>query len=263
MAITLTKAIGPSTSPLPVSADLPSPWKVQTGATLPVVQIDNEYIAVMAAGPTTWLVQRGVMGSSASSHASGAAVTPVWVSGSASQPFQAPFWGLSGFFAETLDRNLCPEVNATVFTTGQIFNELIWIPAGKTVSNITFWSATTAASVPTHYAFGLYTYDPTAPAQLCSSADNLTGAWAANTKMTLAMSTPYTVTTSGLYYVAIGMTATTIPTLKGGTAKTDGSLAGGAPIIAGVNATSYATGALPAALGVTTAGTVTVWAGLS
>jgi len=172
-------------------------------------------------------------------------------------------YGPTGFLAETVSRALCPEANLTVATTGQVFNQLIFIPGGTVVTNISFCSATSAANVPTHYAFGLYTYSASAPSLLASTADQTTTAWGANTVKTLALTAPYTVTTSGLYYVAFSMVATGVPTLKGMTARTDGTLAGTAPILAGINATSYSTGTLPAALTTTTAGVNSVWCGLS
>jgi hypothetical protein len=175
----------------------------------------------------------------------------------------APFYGLTGFLAETFPRQMCPEANSVIATTGQIYNHLIYIPGGTTVTNITFWSATTGAVAPTNYAFGLYTYSATAPSLLRSTADQTNTAWAANTKMTVALSSTYLVTTSGLYYVAFGMVGGGVPTIKGMAIRTDGSLNAGAPIVAGINATAYVSGAMPGTIGATTAGLVSVWAGLS
>ena len=176
----------------------------------------------------------------------------------------APFYGLSGFLAETIPRQLCPEANSVIATTGQIFNQLIYILGGTSVTSITFWSATTGANIPTHYAFGLYSYSATAPSLIGSTADQTTTAWAGNTKLTLALTGgPFVIATSGLYYVAVGIVATTVPTLKGMPVRLDGTLGAGAPILAGINATGYTTGAMPGTIGATTAGLTSVWAGLS
>lgn len=176
----------------------------------------------------------------------------------------APFYGMTGFRAETFPRQMCPETNSVIATTGQIYVHLIYIPGGTSVTNVTFWSATSAASIPTAYAFGLYNYSATAPTLIGSSADQTTTAWGANTMKTLALTGgPFTITTSGLYYVAIGVVATTVPTLKGMAIRLDGTLNAAAPILAGINATAYVSGATPGTIGATTAGLTSVWAGLS
>jgi hypothetical protein len=68
-----------------------------------------------------------------------------------------PLTSLSGFLAESIDRNVCPEVNSTIPTTaGTLFMQAIYLTAGMIVSNISWHSATTAANGPTHWMFGLY-----------------------------------------------------------------------------------------------------------
>jgi len=151
-------------------------------------------------------------------------------------------WGIAGSKGETMDRVYCPEVNTTLCTTGQIYLQAIWLSAGTVVTNISFSSATTAASVPTHYCFALYD----SSRNLCgSTADQTSTAWAANTVKTLALTAAYTVPTTGLYYLAFMVVATTVPTVKGGTARIDGTLSFQAPIISGVSGTTYSTGTAP------------------
>lgn len=171
-----------------------------------------------------------------------------------------PVWGPTGCLAETIDRNVCPEVNATIPTaSGTLFMMAIYLTAGMKVSNIMWHSATTAAGTPTHWMFGLYDISRNL---LATSADQLTAAWAANTMKTLAMATPYTVPSSGLYYIAMFMAATTIITSKGGTAKTGGQLAGQVPILHGISTTGLTT-ALPNPAAAITGGLVTAWAAVS
>jgi hypothetical protein len=138
-------------------------------------------------------------------------------------------WAPTGCLAESLDRNYCTETNNAVPTlSGTLFMQAIWLTAGTIVSNISWFSATTAASVPTHWMFGLYS---AARALLATSTDQTSTAWAANTMKTLAMTTPYLVPTSGLYYIGMFMAATTIITSKGNTAKTGGVLNIDSPLI--------------------------------
>ncbi len=166
-------------------------------------------------------------------------------------------WGISGTKGETMNRNMCPEVNTTAGTTGQVRLQAVWLPAGAVVSNISFCSATTAAGTPTHYVFGLYDI---AGNLLATTADQTSTAWAATTLKTLAVTAPYTIPTTGLYYLMFSMVATTVATLKGGTARTDGQLNFTTPILSGLSATTYSTGTAPASVALPSAkSTASIW----
>jgi hypothetical protein len=168
--------------------------------------------------------------------------------------------GITNTLAETMPRETCPEVNATIPTaSGTLFMQAIYLKAGQLVSNITISSATTAANTPTNYFFALYSG---ARALLAQSTNQTTTAWAANTVKTLAMSTPYRVPTSGLYYIGLMMTATAVITAKGGTAKTGGQLAAAVPILHGTSTTGLTT-ALPDPAAAITAGLVTLYAAVT
>ena len=170
--------------------------------------------------------------------------------------------GPTGTLAETLPRQLCPEVNTTMAATGVINMQAVYLTAGTLVSNITLCSATTAAGTPTNYFFALYSGLVSAPALLAQSANQTTGAWAANTVKTLAMTTPYRVPTSGSYYIAYAMVATTVPTMKGGTARTGGQLNAATPPTYGTSSTITTSMPNPAAA-LTTGGTVSFYAAIS
>jgi hypothetical protein len=170
-------------------------------------------------------------------------------------------WAPTGCLAESIDRQGCTESNNAVPTaSGTLFLQAIWLTAGQTVSNISWFSASTAASSPTHWMFGLYS---AARALLATSADQTTTAWAANTMKTLAMTTPYLIPTTGLYYIGMFMAATTIITSKGNTAKTGGQLAATAPILHGATSDTGLTTALPANAGAITGGLLPVWCAVS
>lgn len=164
-------------------------------------------------------------------------------------------YGPSGCLAETIQRNVCPEVNTSALTSGTLYMMAIYLKAGTLVSNISFFSATTAAGTPTNGFFALY---DSSRNLLANCANFTTEAWAANTIKTKAMSTAYRVTVSGLYYLGIMITATTVPTLKGGTAKTGGQLAGTALILHG-NSTTGLTTSLPNPAAAITGGTTNIW----
>ena len=149
---------------------------------------------------------------------------------------------LSGALYETFDRNLCDEVNTSLLSSGRLSLAAIWLPAGTTISSISFWSATTAAGTPTNQLFGLY---DSSLNLLRSSSNDTTTAWAANSRKTLSLTSSFTTTYSGIHYLGIMVTATTVPTIKGNTAKTGGQLNAGAPSMGGTSNTGLTT-SLPA-----------------
>lgn len=149
---------------------------------------------------------------------------------------------LSGALYETMDRNLVNEVNTALLSSGRLSLSAIYIPAGTAISSISFWSATTAAGTPTNQLFGLY---DSSLNLLRSSVNDTTTAWAANSRKTLALTSTFTTLYSGIYYLGLMVTATTVPTIKGNTAKVGGQLSAGAPSMGGTSTTGLTT-ALPA-----------------
>lgn len=98
--------------------------------------------------------------------------------------------------------------------TGVMTSVPIHLRSGDIITNISVRSGATAAGTPTNYWVALFD-SATTPALLAQSADQTSTAWAANTTKTLALSTPITITRSGIYWVGIMVTATTPPTLLG------------------------------------------------
>ena len=167
--------------------------------------------------------------------------------------------GITGTIAESMPRETCPEVNTTVAASGTLFMQAIYLNAGQIISNIIMSSATTAAGTPTNNILGLYDANRNLLAQ---TANQTTAAWAANTIKTLALTASYRVPTSGLYYIGYFMTATTVITAKGGTAKTGGQLAAAAPILHGTSSTGLTT-SLPNPAAAITAGTASIYVAVS
>lgn len=149
---------------------------------------------------------------------------------------------LTGTLYETFDRNLCDEVNTAVLSSGRLSLQAIYIPSGISITSISFWSATTAGATLTNQLFGLYDINLNL---LRSSVNDTSTAWAATSRKTLALTTSFTTTYTGLHYLGIMVAATTVPTLKGNTAKTGGQLNASAPSMGGTSTTSLTT-ALPA-----------------
>lgn len=124
---------------------------------------------------------------------------------------------------QTMSRTQIIADNATPFASGAMLSVSIPLMAGDIVTKISFRSGATAAATPTHYFFALY--DPLGNF-IAQTADQTSTAWAADTTIDLALTTPYQVgATSGVaptyyagpgaYRVAISMAAGTIPSLVG------------------------------------------------
>ncbi|MFE6408156.1 hypothetical protein ACFVOR_14620 [Streptomyces sp. NPDC057837] len=130
--------------------------------------------------------------------------------------------------------------------TGVMCSVALYLQDGDRISNLTFISAGTAGGSLTNQIAALYSG---AGALLAQSADKTSEAWAADTAKTFALSSPVRITKSGIYYAALAIAATTVPTLvgsvgtkpfltgEGNLAQTSGS---------GIGATAPATIASPA-----------------
>lgn len=162
---------------------------------------------------------------------------------------------LTGALYETFDRNLCDEVNTAALSSGRLSLAAIYLPAGTTINSISFWSATTALATGTNQLFGLYDQNLNL---LRSSTNDTSTAWAANSRKTLSLTSAFTTTYSGIHYLGIMVAATTVPTLKGNTAKTGGQLNAGAPSMGGTSNTGLTT-ALPATANAPATVTTSIW----
>lgn len=170
-----------------------------------------------------------------------------------------PNLGISGTIVETYPRQLCIETNVTAPVSGALYIQGVFLKAGQLVSNISFFSATTAASSPTNQFFALYSRRLQL---LARSANDTTTAWAANTIKTLAMTAPYLVQASDMYYIGYMVTASTVPTLKGVTI-TSGTLHIFPALLKGTSDGSLTT-ALPDPCTLpTSAGTPIYWAAIT
>jgi len=105
--------------------------------------------------------------------------------------------------------------DVSVPLTTQVMTSVpIFLTAGDVITSLSFRSGATAAGTPTNWWFALYSNAAT-PALLAQTADQTTGAWAANTTKTVALATAQTVSVTGIYWAAIMVKATTVPSLLG------------------------------------------------
>lgn len=122
-------------------------------------------------------------------------------------------------------------------SSGYLYLVPVWLPKGVALSNITFISGNTAAGTPTNCWFTLHDRNRVAVAR---TGNATTTAWAANTARTLAIAqttagnaTTYTTTYTGLHYLGIMATATTMPSLVA-----EGRLLAGADTSPGLGVTN-------------------------
>lgn len=105
----------------------------------------------------------------------------------------------------------CTDEAAVLVTANVVFVPVLLLD-GDVVTNVVYKVGATAANTPSHQFVALY--GPTG-ALLHQSADGTSTARAAHATVTTALSAAYTVAagTGGVYFVGIGFTATTVPSL--------------------------------------------------
>ncbi len=131
----------------------------------------------------------------------------------------------TAIYRANFDRSLINADNAIGATT-LITAMAIWVNAGDILTKASICVGATAGATLTHKYFALYSYI-TVPAFLGStqSADDTGASMAANTVYTQSFTAPFTVTASGLIWVAFCITGTTIPTLVGRTVSVNATAA--------------------------------------
>jgi len=102
--------------------------------------------------------------------------------------------------------------NSSILTSGTLFLSLMEVVPGQIITNLSFFTGSTAAVTPTNWWVALYKTDLTF---LRQSADQLTAAIGANAAFTLALSSAYTVGSETALYTGIMVAAATVPTLRG------------------------------------------------
>lgn len=134
----------------------------------------------------------------------------------------------TGAIAESYDRSEVTSGNVGLLVSGRLHLVEMPLSKGQVVTSITFKSGTTAAVNPTAQHFHIWS---AARAKLAVTNDDGATAWASNTEKTLALSSQYTVATSGLHYIGILVAAGTVPSFLGHGPSS--LIAGAAPILSG------------------------------
>lgn len=149
----------------------------------------------------------------------------------------------AGWTSESYPRQLqLTSSGGQAMVSGTLQMQAVYLEAGTVVGHIDFNNLITTAVTPTNWWAGLY---DNALNQLAVTADQTTGAIAANTPFSLAIATtaagsatsficPY----SGLYYIGIMIVAGTMPTLESRATSANSLAKSQAPILAGTSDTA-------------------------
>jgi hypothetical protein len=116
----------------------------------------------------------------------------------------------TGAVSETYTRYLIGNVTSTN-TSAYLYGTPIYLTAGTVVNNINFITGTTAGSGLSTAWGGLFTLSGTTATLVATTAAQAISSLAANSVFTWALTGAYTVPATGLYYVAISITGTTMP----------------------------------------------------
>lgn len=162
--------------------------------------------------------------------------------------------GTSGSLASTCDRASVLLASAAGGASGTLTMDRILLPKGLTITSITFFSGTTALASGSNQWFGLFD-SSRVPLRLTN--DDTSTAWAANTPKTLNLTSTFTTTYAGWYYLGCCIVASTVPDRFGISGLTNAAPRATAPIVGGSSSTGLTNPAsCPNPAGAITTGTV-------
>lgn len=153
----------------------------------------------------------------------------------------------AGALFESVTRN--QSLAQTAALTGRLHLTCIWLPAGTSVTSVTFRASTTALAGPSHGWGALYT---PALALMAQSTDDPAVTWAAGAFKTFTLSAPAVAPTSDWHYIGFCLTATTMPTVICTRPDSTGGIAAATPAVGGL---------APTTLDATAPGTTTIGTG--
>lgn len=132
--------------------------------------------------------------------------------------------------------DIASSAGAAAPATGVMLVQPVTLQAGDTITNICFVTGGTAATSPTAGFVALFN---SAGALVANSADFGSTAMGASTVFTKALTTPYKVPVSGVYYVAFCLSHGGAPTLLG--TPVAPAVATGEASVARISTTTYTT----------------------
>lgn len=113
-----------------------------------------------------------------------------------------------GAIAQTFERR--NGFQSLAGTSGVELLSAIWLPAGRTITSVTFASSSTAMVSGTN---GWATLRDPSRNLMAQSANDTGITWATNVNKTFTLTAPQVTTVTGWHYVGVMCTASTMPTL--------------------------------------------------
>jgi len=144
-----------------------------------------------------------------------AAAGVAWVS-----PTPNTMGGLpDGAKAATMNRSAVAALGGLAITSGTLYLVGITLAAGVPLNSISMMSGAVALAAGTHQFFGVFddglgSSSGVARALLRGTNDDTSAAWGTQAVKTLTLTSAYTPTRSGFFYVGLLVVATTTPTVK-------------------------------------------------
>lgn len=144
----------------------------------------------------------------------------------------------AGSIARTIPRHTITSNGIAAFTTGsQVAVNGLALPSGLITANIALLFGSTAANGPTHWWFALCDSQLNV---LAVTADQTSTAITANLYSKLAVTIPFQIQYTGLYYIAASVTASTTAPTASGSAIVTGAAGPTTPILCGTAGTQAA-----------------------
>jgi hypothetical protein len=207
-----------------------------TGAGTKIGTATSQKLGFWNATPVVQLTVSGARGQNEALRTLVAALVAEGLAANTSTVGANPLWTPpTGVLAMSIPRNGPMVAVGSILTSQTQLFTLVYLEVGQVVTNIAFYSGGQAAVNPTNQWFSLY---DSSRGKLNVTSDDLTTAWGTETRKSLALASPYTVLTSGYYYVGIMVKAGTTPSLAGVAGRT--AQLGRPPILVGTDATNNA-----------------------
>jgi hypothetical protein len=165
---------------------------------------------------------------------------------------------VTGHISESVPRQQIGANVTGTLASGSLQLQALYIPGGRTITNVLWLTGDTALGTPTAWWFALYN---SSRVLLSQTADQTSTAWGSNTLKELALATPQVTTAGGLYYAGVLCVGGTMPSFVGLAHRGTGVI-GLAPITFGRSTTGLTTTA-PDPAGAITAQAATVWCAVS
>lgn len=161
------------------------------------------------------------------------------VNGMLSTNYMATINPATAALVETIPRHSA-NASQAASTSGRMQFMSMQLPMGMKITNLTF---STGATAPTGLSHGWYVLMDNTFKVLATTADQTTGVWTGtNAATTIALTSPFTTTYTGLHYVGWMVASTGTGSMQGGTGSISAGVGATTPMLCGIsNTTTFTT----------------------